>query len=136
MHDITFKNCTFKYQPRMGFECIGREAGSATGYRRIDLIDCTFEASAGEAISYDDENGTAGHCKVSGNLVKGAGVGSKYQYGKVFEINGTHDMTVTGNTFYAGRDGILNFQMRDTRACGWVFSDNVVDATKWRPAST
>ena len=53
---------------------------------------------------------------ISGNLVKGAGVGTRYKYGKVFEINGTHNMTVTGNTFYAGRDGILNLQMRDTRA--------------------
>jgi hypothetical protein len=128
MHDITFRNCTFKYQPRMGFECIGREVGSRTGYRRINLINCTFQASAGQAISYDDNNGTAGRCRIAGNLVKGAGVGTDYQWGKVFEINGTHNMTVTGNTFWAGRDGILNLQMRDTRASGWVFSNNVVDA--------
>jgi hypothetical protein len=130
LRDITFQNCTFKYQPRMGFECIGREAGGTTGYQRVNVIDCTFEAGAGEAISYDDENGTAGNCTVSGNLVKGAGVGNVYNYAKVFEINGTHNMTVTGNTFYAGRDGILNFQMRDTRPTGWVFSNNVVDGSK------
>jgi hypothetical protein len=130
MHDITFRNCTFRYQPRMGFECIGREAGSRTGYRRVNLVDCTFQPSAGEAISYDDNNGTAGGCRVSGNLVQGAGVGDRYQYGKVFEINGTHDMTVTGNKFGAGRDGILNLQMHDSRACGWVFNNNVVDARK------
>ena len=130
MHDITFRNCTIKYQPRMGFECIGREVGSRTGYRRVNLINCTFEASAGEAISYDDDNGTAGNCRVSGNLVKGGGVGTKYQYGQVFEINGTHNMTVTGNTFRAGRDGIMNLQMRDTRASGWVFTSNIVDARK------
>ena len=130
VHDIRFVNCVFKYQPRMGFECIGREVGSAVGYRRVDLVDCTFEASASEAISYDDNNGTAGDCTVSGNLVKGAGVGSRDRYGKVFEINGTHDMTVVGNTFRAGRDGILNLQMHDTTACGWVFSGNTVDATR------
>ena len=71
LHDITFRDCTFKYQPRMGFECIGRASGSRTGYRRVNLIGCTFEPSAGEAISYDDNNGTAGRCRVEGNLVKG-----------------------------------------------------------------
>jgi hypothetical protein len=130
MHDITFRHCTFKYQPRMGFECIGRESGSRTGYQRVNLIDCTFEASAGEAISYDDDNGTAGHCRIEGNLVKGAGVGDSYQYGQVFEINGVHDMTVVGNRFYSGRDGILNLQMRDSRSCGWLFTRNVIDARK------
>jgi len=129
MHDITFDHCTFKYQPRMGFECIGREVGSATGYRRINVTNCTFDAGAGEAISYDDENGTAGSCTVSGNVVAGAGVGTSYAYAKVFEINGTHNMTVTDNYFGAGRDGILNFQMRDTNPTGWVFSNNIVDAT-------
>ena len=130
MHDITFRDCTFKYQPRMGFECIGRESGARTGYRRVDLIGCTFEASAGEAISYDDNNGTAGHCRIESNLVKGAGVGDRYQYGQVFELNGVHDMTVAHNRFYAGRDGILNLQMRDSRACGWLFTRNVIDARK------
>ena len=130
MHDIVFEDCTFEHQPRMGFECIGRAVGSSIGYRRVDLIDCTFAASAGQAISYDDASGTAGLCTVSGTLVKGAGVGTTYQYGKVFEINGTHDMTVTGNTFYAGRDGILNLQMHDSEPCGWVFSGNVVDASR------
>jgi hypothetical protein len=130
MHDITFRDCTFKYQPRMGFECIGRESGARTGYRHINLIDCTFEASAGEAISYDDNNGTAGQCLVKGNVVEGAGVGDSYQYGQVFELNGVHDMTVAGNRFYAGRDGILNLQMHDSRACGWLFTRNVIDARK------
>ena len=58
---------------------------------------------------------------------------SSYRYGRVFEINGTHDMIVTGNTFYAGRDGILNLNMHDTAACGWDFSTNVVDATHIAP---
>jgi len=139
MHDITFDHCTFKYQPRMGFEVNGRADRSEGGtggksYNNINVTNCTFEASAGEAISYDDDTAgkanRAGTCTVSGNLVKGAGVGNTYQYGQVFEINGNHDMIVTGNTFYAGRDGILNLHMRDTAACGWVFSNNVVDATK------
>ena len=123
MHDITFENCTFKYQPRMGIEVNGRADPSEGGtggksYYNVNVRNCTFEASAGEAISYDDNTAgkanRAGLCTVSGNLVKGAGVGTTYQYGQVFEINGNHDMVVTGNTFYAGRDGILNFQMHDT----------------------
>ena len=139
MHDITFESCTFKYQPRMGIEVNGRADPSEGGtggksYYNVNVRNCTFEASAGEAISYDDNTAgkanRAGLCTVSGNLVKGAGVGTTYQYGQVFEINGNHDMVVTGNTFYAGRDGILNLQMHDTNSCGWVFSNNVVDATR------
>jgi hypothetical protein len=139
IHDITFDHVYVKYQPRMGLEVIGRakaQGGGTNGYQRVNVTNSIFEASAGEAISYDDDSGTAGNCTVSGNLVKGAGVGSSYQYGQVFEINGTHNMTVTGNTIYAGRDGILNFQMHDTRATGWVFSDNVVDATHIEPGIT
>ena len=145
MHDITFVHCTFKYQPRMGLEVIGRanpsEGGTGgKGYQRVNVMNSTFEASAGEAISYDDDYAgnanRAGHCTVSGNVVKGAGVGNTYQYGQVFEINGTHDMRVTHNTFYAGRDGILNLQMHDTARCGWVFSKNIVDATHVEPGIT
>jgi hypothetical protein len=130
LHDITFDRCTFKYQPRMAFECIGREKPGATGYQRVDIKNCTFEASAGEAISYDDgHGGTAGDCVVSGNTVKGAGVGTRYRYGQVFEINGTRNMTVRDNFFGAGRDGIMNLQGRDSRPVHWTFSGNVIDGT-------
>ena len=134
VHDITFDHCAFKYQPRMGFEMNGRAIENGVGgqgYLRVNLTNCTFDASAGEAISYDSNTGDkSGNCVISGNVVQGAGVGTKYMYGQVFEINGTHNVTVTGNTFYAGRDGVLNLQMHDTSATGWVFSNNVVDATK------
>ena len=61
---------------------------------------CTFDASAGEAIALDSNIGDkSGNCMVSGNVVQGAGVGTQYQYGQVFEINGTHNVTVTGDTF-------------------------------------
>ena len=145
MHDITFDHCRFAYQPRMGFECNGRADPSEGGtggrsYYNVNLTNCTFEPSAGQAISYDDNThgkaNRAGTCTVAGNLVKGAGVGSRYRYGRVFEINGNHDMIVTGNTFYAGRDGILNLNMHDTSPCGWVFSKNVVDATHIAPRIT
>ena len=84
MHDITFDHCTFKYQPRMGFECIGRanpaEGGTGgQGYRRIDVLNCTFRPSAGQAISYDDDYSDAkpaGYCTVAGNRVLRAGVGN------------------------------------------------------------
>ena len=131
IHDITFENCTIKYQPRMGIEVNDRSnAGNGYGYQRVNIINCTFEASAGEAISYDDDGGASGNSTVSGNLIKGAGVGSSYTYGEGFEINGPHNMTVTGNTFWAARDGIWNLQMHDTNDSGWVFTNNIVDATK------
>jgi hypothetical protein len=137
MHDISFENCTFRYQPRMGFECIGRsspeEGGSGgRGYQRVNVTGCYFEASAGEAISYDDDYSDvnpAGYCSVSGNYVEGAGVGTSYQYGRVFENNGVHHLTVTGNFFGAGRDGIMNVSGRDTGPLDMVSSGNVIDGT-------
>lgn len=132
VHDITFDHCLIRYQPRMGAEINGRaiENGiGGQGYLRVNITNSRFEASAGEAISYDSNPGDlSGQSVVSGNYVDGAGVGAKYQYGKVFEINGTHNMTVTNNYFGAGRDGILNLQGRDAQAEGWKFAGNTYDA--------
>jgi hypothetical protein len=133
VRDITFDHCLIRYQPRMGAEINGRAIENGVGgqgYLRVNITNSRFEASAGEAISYDSNPGDlSGQCVVSGNYVEGAGVGTKYLYGKVFEINGTHNMTVTNNFFGAGRDGILNLQGRDSLAEGWVFSGNTYDAT-------
>ncbi len=135
MHDITFDHCTFKYQPKMGFECIRRanpgEGGTGgPGYQRVNVVDCTFAASAGEAISYDDDYGAvmpAGHCNVSRNWVDGAGVGSSYAYGSVIENNGVHDMAWTDNYFGAGRDSIVNISGRGGGPLDMVCSGNVYD---------
>jgi hypothetical protein len=132
VRDITFDHCLIRYQPRMGAEINGRAIENGVGgqgYLRVNITNSRFEASAGEAISYDSNPGDlSGQSVVSGNYVEGAGVGTKYQYGKVFEINGTHNMTVTNNYFGAGRDGILNLQGRDSQAEGWKFSGNTYDA--------
>jgi hypothetical protein len=137
MHDITFINCTFKYQPKMGFECIGRsnpaEGGTGgPGYRRINILGCTFKAGAGQAISYDDNYSAvnpAGDCLVANNRIEGGGVGSSYQYGSVIENNGVHDMTWKNNYFGAGRDSIVNINGRDNEPLDMVSTGNVFDAT-------
>jgi len=133
VHDITFDHCAFKYQPRMGFEVNGRSIENGVGgqgYLRVNLTNCTFAASAGEAVSYDSNVGDlSGYCTVSGNVIAGAGVGTTYQYAKTFEINGTRNMTVRNNTVGAGRDGILNLQGRDSQPVNWTFSGNTWDGT-------
>ena len=126
VHDVTFQNCHFLTQPRMGFECIGR--GSGGGYARVNLIGCTFEPQGSEAISYDDDSGYAGSCLISGNLVKGAGTNSAFSWGQGFEINGVANMTVSGNTFDACRGDIWNLNGPSGKACGWVFSNNTINA--------
>jgi hypothetical protein len=133
MHDITFQNCLFKGQPRMGFECIGR--GSGNGYQRVDLIDCTFEPQGSEAISYDDDSGTAGNCLVTGNLVMGAGTNRAFSWGQGFEINGVRNMTVTSNTFYRCRSSVWNLT-GPSGNCGWNLSDNVIDTSRGTVASS
>jgi hypothetical protein len=136
MHDITFDNCTFKYQPKMGFECIGRsnpaEGGTGgRGYQRINLLNCTFAPSAGQAISYDDSYSAvnpAGNCLVANNRVLGAGVGDTYAFGSVIENNGVHHMTWRDNYFGAGRDSIVNISGRDDDPLDMVSEGNVYDA--------
>jgi hypothetical protein len=139
MSDITFDHCHFEYQPRMALEILGRatEFGiGGQGYLRINTTDCTFDASAGQALSYDDSSNTAGYCTVSGNVIEGAGVGSTYAYGRVFELNKVHNMTVTDNFFGAGRDGIMNLQGDGVNTEGWTFSGNVIDGSHVPPGVT
>ncbi len=137
IHNISFDQCTIKYQPRMGIEVIGRANPSEGGtggksYQYVDITNSTFEASAGEAISYDDNYSDninrAGYNTVSGNYVDGAGVGNSYQYGSVIENNGVHNMTWTNNYFGAGRDSIVNISGRDNNPLNMVASGNVYDA--------
>jgi hypothetical protein len=132
VHDILFDHCHFELQPRMGFECIGRSTENGRGgqgYLRVDITNCTFDASAGEAISYDGNPGDlSGYCTVHNNIVEGAGTASPYyDYGKVFEINGPQNMTVTDNFFGCGRDGIANLQGRNATDENWTFSGNTWD---------
>jgi len=128
MHDIVFETPHIMTQPFMGFVCNAR--CSSNGYQRVNLVNAIIEPQGSEAVSYDDTSGTAGHCLVENNLVKGGGLTTLYPYGQGFEINGVHDMVVRRNTFAACRGAILNLQMHDTRDCGWVFEDNVVDQSR------
>jgi len=130
MHDIVFENPHIMTQPRMGFECIGRAGNRGNGYQRVDLMGGTFEPCGSEPVSYDDDSGTAGHCLIQEITVKGGGLTTLYPWGQGFELNGVHDVTVIGNTFYACRNGILNLQMHDMRDCGWVFEDNLIDQSQ------
>lgn len=103
--NIVFTGCTFMGQPRMNIEVTER---SGTGYRNINLLNNTFEASDSENISYDSAHNTAGYSTVSGNTVKGAGKSSSASWPYDFEINGCRSMTVTGNTMYSSRGAMLN----------------------------
>ncbi len=151
IHDITFDRCRFAYQPRMGFECVSRRSdqgtGNLPGYRRVNITKCTFAAQGSQAISYDDDdpdhtyNGQsqgAGHCTVSGNRVKGAGLNDAYDWRCVLEINRTRNMTITDNWFGPGAGGCANLRCNvgDTEPMNWVFAGNVWDATAYLPNVT
>ena len=132
IYNVKFERCTFKTQPRMGFECISRGSSSA-GYQRIDLVDCTFEVQGSEIVSYDGP-AAAGNCLVSGNTLKGGGM--RYNSGGMgggLEINGPTKMTVVRNRIYACSNNLLNLQMSQddgyTGDCGWVVTDNLIDAS-------
>ena len=129
IHDITFSGCLFKSQTRMSFECTSRPTSALTQYQRINILNSTFEPQGNQAVSYDG-GVAAGNCTFSGNLIQGAGNDPAQPFGAGFEINGPSNMTVTGNRIMQCRGSLLNLQRHVTGDCGWVFSDNVFDASQ------
>jgi hypothetical protein len=128
IRDITIKNSLFETSGVMSFECTNRS--TADGYRRIDLINNVFEPAGGEAISYDGpSNGTTGDCLIEGNVIKGSGTNLAYMWGDSFEINGPLRMTVRNNHIHQGRGWLWNLQTSQGVDSGWVFTDNVLDAS-------
>jgi len=129
IHDITFINTTFKAQGRMGLEVTSRPTSATTQYQRINVLNSTFEPQGNEAVSYDG-GAAAGNSTFSGNVIQGAGNDPTQPYGAGFEINGPSNMTVTGNRIMQTRGALLNLQRHVTSDSGWVFTDNVFDASQ------
>ena len=129
IHDITFDHVLFKGQGRMGIEITSRPTTAAVGYRNISIIDSTFEPQGSEAVSYDGGPG-AGWSTFRDNLIQGAGVNPVQQYGSGFEVNGDSNMTVTGNVIWQCRESAWNLQRHVTTPSGWVFSGNLLDASR------
>jgi hypothetical protein len=130
-HHLTWRRCVFKSSPRMSFECIQREDGThpvTTGYRAIDLIDCVFEPSGSETVSYDTA-GDAGYSRVAGCTFRGSGWNDAYPWGQTVEFNRTRDMVFSGNTVYRGRGAMINHNGAPGEWTGTVFRDNVFDGT-------
>jgi hypothetical protein len=131
-HDISWEQCLFKGSPRMNLEVIQRPGDGDVvdaGYRRLDLVHCTFEPSGSENVSFD-AIGPAGDCTISGCVFYGAGWNTAYPYGQGIEFNGPTDMRFVGNTVYRCRGSMINHSSRLGTADGTVISDNVFDATR------
>lgn len=137
--NIQFIGCHFMGAARMAFECVQRH-GSApvTGYKNINLIDCTFEAADSETISYDCDtviNGqrASGYSSVQGCLIKGGGADADASWPHDLEFNAATHMVADGNTFYGARACMIN-QGGDQTTSTWNrFTGNVFDATKGTP---
>jgi hypothetical protein len=130
-HDISWERCLFKSSPRMNLEVIQRPDGDGivgAGYRRLDLIDCTFEPSGSENVSFDAV-GPAGDCTISGCVFYGAGWNAAYPYGQGVEFNGPTDMRFVRNTVYRCRGSMINHSSRLETTDGTVIRGNVFDAT-------
>jgi len=115
--NIEFIGCHFMGASMFNFECIQRDPYDGypviTGYRNINLIDCVFEPSAGQSISYDSNslvNGQpcSGYSTVQGCLIKGAGADSANRWPHGLEFNGAGHMVCKNNTFYSCRGSLLN----------------------------
>lgn len=129
--DISWRRCHFASSPRMTFEVIQRFDGAhapSDGYRRIDLIDCEFEPSGSETISYD-AIGDGGYSTISGCTFKGAGWNRAYPYGQGIEFNGATAMRFVGNTVYRCRGAMINHSGGDGVTTGTVIAHNLFDGT-------
>ena len=135
LHHVSFDHCHFESQPRMGFECIDRSTTGTNGYTYVDITNCTFATQGAETISYDDSHGYSGYCTVDNNEILGGGRNCTdpangdelYSWGQTFEINNTHNLTVTNNDFYPGATTCLNLRTASgSGAAYWDFSGNTV----------
>ena len=130
--DITWQRCLFKGSPRMNIEVIQRSDGSGlmnTGYSHIDLLDCAFDPSGSESVSYDAV-GAAGECTISGCTFYGAGWNDAYPYGQGIEFNGATRMRFVGNTVYRCRGSMINHSGSVGVDAGTIIKDNVFDGTR------
>jgi hypothetical protein len=112
--DIAFVRCHFYNNDRMNFECIQRsEVGPVVlGYRRIDLLDCVFEAprnvtGQNMGVSYDSEylskDGTtpsSGYSRVVNCKILGGGY--------ALELARATHMEIIGNEIHGGKSRILS----------------------------
>jgi Pectate lyase superfamily protein len=127
IHDIRFEGCHFLSAARMGFEVTNRPDAATAGWKHIDLIDCVFEPSGSEAVSYDGDGGS-GNSLIKNVVIKGAGNGpgnpfwnSAWTWRQAFEINGPTNMTMDHLTVYLSYGATLNLNGPPTGDCGWKF---------------
>ena len=99
-----------------------------TGYHSIDLIDCVFEPSGSEAVSFDVTH-TGGSSRITGCTFLGSGWNDAYPWRQTVEFNRTTDMVFSGNTVYRGRGAMINHNGVPGEPAGTVISDNLFDAT-------
>jgi hypothetical protein len=130
-HDISWKRCHFLGSPRMNLEIIQRPdaAGPVDGYRRIDLLDCVFEPSGSESVSYDAV-GDAGECTISGCTFKGAGRDAGQEFGQGVEFNGPTGMRFIDNLVYRCRGAMINHSGTVGADTGTVIEGNLFDGTR------
>lgn len=131
IHDITFYRCRVRSQGRMGLEVTSRPVDATRGYHGIRVLRCTFEPQGSEAISFDGGTGCVDN-RVSGTLIKGAGINPAMPWGQGFELNGVSDFLFANNTVYQTRGALLNLQRHTTADCQWTFTGNRLDASEHR----
>ena len=129
IHDITFLRCRFWRQKRMGLEVTSRPVSATAGYHGIKVLSCVFAPQGSEAISFDGGTGCVDNV-VDGTVIRGAGTNRAQPYGAGFELNGPGRFSFTNNHVYQCRDALLNLQRSSTAASGWMFSGNVLDASR------
>ena len=128
VHDITFSDCTFLSSGRMGIETgVWPETNSGRGYWDITLSGCTFQPMAEEALSFGGWAPKA-DLLISDCTVLGSDNSADSQFSGELEIGSATYCTVTGCTFYAGRENCLNLDpMSSVGDCHNTFTNDVLD---------
>ncbi len=129
--DISWHRCHFLGSPRMTAEIIQRPDGVhpvSVGYRGIDFVQCLFDPSGSETLSYDAV-GDAGYSTVAGCTFKGAGWNQSYPWGQGVEFNAVKGMRFLGNTMYRCRGAMINHTGVAAGGTASEFGNNVFDGT-------
>jgi hypothetical protein len=128
IRNIKFERCVFRSQGCMGFECTSRPNNAPRGYSGIKVVRCVFAPQGAEAISFDGGPACVNN-KVSGTVVKGAGINPAMPWGQGVEVNGVRKFTFVNNTVYQTRGAMLNLQMHHDMDAEWTFTGNRLDAS-------
>lgn len=134
--NIVFDGCHFLGAPLMALECVHRprpEHPTTMGYS-VSVLNCTFEPTDSQTISFDGKMSASGQpvnkAVLQNCLIKGGGADPAQPWPHDLEVNAPVKADVSGNTFYAARGTMINWDAGTLGSANSTFTNNTFDGTQ------